>query len=183
MIDDGKMLNYIRQNVEMGIDGIDQISDHIHSREMNDVIMGQRQKYEDYFFKVDNMLKENGIAVVVVPGSILFGMTKMQIDQRKKLLDNKWLKAVIALPSCFYSSGVGVNLLIISKTNVENVLFINASNNGAITFTEKERKINVLTEEGIGIPVNLCSPLIISLHIVAVCQTGAHLQSHISQRR
>ena len=38
MIDDGKMLNYIRQNVEMGIDGIDQISDHIHSREMNDVI-------------------------------------------------------------------------------------------------------------------------------------------------
>ena len=95
------------------------------------------------------MLKENGMAVVVVPGSILFGMTKMQIEQRKKLLDNKWLKAVIALPSCFYSSGVGVNLLIISKTKVENVLFINASNNGTVTFTEKERKINVLTEEGI----------------------------------
>lgn len=99
--------------------------------------------------KTANMLKENGVAVVVVPGSILFGMTKMQIEQRKKLLDNKWLKAVIALPSCFYSSGVGVNLLIISKTKVENVLFINASNNGTVTFTEKERKINVLTEEGI----------------------------------
>ena len=99
--------------------------------------------------KTTNMLKENGVAVVVVPGSILFGMTKMQIEQRKKLLDNKWLKAVIALPSCFYSSGVGVNLLIISKTKVENVLFINASNNGTVTFTEKERKINVLTEEGI----------------------------------
>ena len=99
--------------------------------------------------KTTNMLKENGMAVVVVPGSILFGMTKMQIEQRKKLLDNQWIKAVIALPSCFYSTGVGVNLLVISKTNVENVLFINASNNGAITFTEKERKINVLTEEGI----------------------------------
>ena len=99
--------------------------------------------------KTTNMLKENGMAVVVVPGSILFGMTKMQIEQRKKLLDNKWLKAVIALPSCFYSTGVGVNLLVISKTNVENVLLINASNNGTVTFTEKERKINVLTEEGI----------------------------------
>lgn len=98
--------------------------------------------------KTTNMLKENGVAVVVVPGSILFGMTKMQIEQRKKLLDNKWLKAVIALPSCFYSSGVGANLLIISKTKVENVLFINASNNGTVMFTEKERKINVLTEEG-----------------------------------
>lgn len=99
--------------------------------------------------KTTNMLKENGMAVVVVPGSILFGMTKMQIEQRKKLLDNKWLKAVIALPSCFYSTGVGVNLLVISKTNVGNVLFINASNNETVTFTEKERKINVLTEEGI----------------------------------
>ena len=68
--------------------------------------------------KTTNMLKENGMAVVVVPGSILFGMTKMQIEQRKKLLDNQWLKAVIALPSCFYSTGVGVNLLVISKTNV-----------------------------------------------------------------
>ncbi len=67
MIDDGKMLNYIRQNVEMGIDGIDQISDHIHSREMSDLIMEQRQKYEDYFFKVDNMLRQNGVEAEDVP--------------------------------------------------------------------------------------------------------------------
>lgn len=67
MIDDGKMLNYIRQNVEMGIDGIDQISDHVHSREMNDLIMEQRQKYEDYFFKVDNMLRQNGVEPEDVP--------------------------------------------------------------------------------------------------------------------
>lgn len=99
--------------------------------------------------KTMNMLKENGMAVVVVPGSILFGMTKAQIEQRKKLLDNKWLKAVIALPACFYSTGIGVNLLVISKTNIDNILFINAANNSTAVFTEKERKINVLTEEGI----------------------------------
>jgi len=99
--------------------------------------------------KTMNMLKENGMAVVIVPGNVLFGMTKMQIEQRKRLLDNKWLKAVIALPACLYSAGVGVNLLVISKTNVENILFINAVNNSTTVFTEKERKVNVLTEEGI----------------------------------
>ena len=87
--------------------------------------------------KTMNMLKDNGMAVVVVPGSMLFGMTKTQIEQRRKLLDNRWLQAVIALPPCFYSAGVGVNLLVISKTNNENVLFINASNNGVMTFSEK----------------------------------------------
>ena len=86
--------------------------------------------------KTMNMLKDNGMAVVVVPGSMLFGMTKTQIEQRRKLLDNRWLQAVIALPPCFYSAGVGVNLLVISKTNNENVLFINASNNGVMTFSE-----------------------------------------------
>ena len=99
--------------------------------------------------KTMNMLKDNGTAVVVVPGSMLFGMTKTQIEQRRKLLNNKWLQAVIALPPCFYSAGVGVNLLLISKTNNENVLFINASNNGVMTFSEKDRRNNILTTEGI----------------------------------
>ena len=99
--------------------------------------------------KTMNMLKDNGMAVVVVPGSMLFGMTKTQIEQRRKLLDNRWLQAVIALPPCFYSAGVGVNLLVISKTNNENVLFINASNNGVMTFSEKDRRNNILTAEGI----------------------------------
>lgn len=99
--------------------------------------------------KTMNMLKDNGTAIVVVPGSTLFGMNKTQIEQRRKLLDNKWLQAVIALPPCFYSAGVGINLLLISKTNNENVLFINASTNGVMTFSEKDRRNNILTAEGI----------------------------------
>lgn len=99
--------------------------------------------------KTITMLKEHGVALVVVPGSTLFGMSKMQIDQRERLLNKKWLKAVIALPSCFYSTGIGVNLLIISKTLNEKVLFINATNNLLFEFVTKERRTTVLTEEGI----------------------------------
>lgn len=99
--------------------------------------------------KAVNMLNENGLAAIVVPGSTLFGMTKAQIEQRKKIVDNRWLKAVIALPACFYGTSVGVNLLVISKTENEEVLFINASSNNAFTFSAKERKFTVLTDEGI----------------------------------
>lgn len=99
--------------------------------------------------KAVNMLKENGTAVVVVPGSTLFGMNKPQVEQRKNILNNKWLKAVIALPPCFYGAGVGVNLLVISKTENENVLFVNAVTNNIFTFSVKEKRTNTLTEEGI----------------------------------
>lgn len=99
--------------------------------------------------KTINMLKDGGRAVVVVPGSFLFGMTKEQINQRKKILENGWLKAVIALPACFYGTGVGVNLLVIEKTMVEKVVFINATQNGEETFSKKERKNIVLTHNGI----------------------------------
>lgn len=67
MIDDGKMLNYIRQNVQMGIDGIDKITDHIHDKQMRELILTQRQRYEDYFYKVDNLLKQHGVEPEDVP--------------------------------------------------------------------------------------------------------------------
>ena len=61
MTDDGKMLNYIRQNVEMGVDGIDMVVDHVHGKELKDTMLRQRKEYADYFNKVDNLLKENRV--------------------------------------------------------------------------------------------------------------------------
>lgn len=99
--------------------------------------------------KTVNMLKDGGTAVVVVPGSSLFGMTKVQMEQRRKLVESKWLKAVIALPACFYGTGVGMNLMVISKKENANILFVNASTNSKFTFSAKEKRITFLTQEGI----------------------------------
>ncbi len=57
MLSDSKMLNYIRQNVEMGIDGIDMVKEHANDPKFRDLLIEQRGDYEKFFAECDKMLR------------------------------------------------------------------------------------------------------------------------------
>ena len=57
MLSDSKMLNYVRQNVEMGIDGIDMVKEHANDPKFRDLLLEQRGDYEKFFSECDKMLR------------------------------------------------------------------------------------------------------------------------------
>lgn len=89
-------------------------------------------------------LRNNGIAVIAVTGSYLTSAKFLSI--REFLMKENLLNAVISLPASWYNSTVKTNLLILSKTNNKEVIFIDASNYKIDL--EKDIYIN---EEGVNI--------------------------------
>ncbi|MDR0927684.1 MAG: type I restriction-modification system subunit M [Ignavibacteria bacterium] len=88
-------------------------------------------------------LNENGKAAVVVPtGFVTGGVPKVNkkgkggkggIDYniRKLLVDNKWLKGVVSMPSnIFATTGTNVSVLLIDKANIGKVVLVDASKLG-----------------------------------------------------
>lgn len=95
-------------------------------------------------------LMDKGTAVVTVPGKILFGTNKQCVELRHQLVDTGYLKAVIALPPCWYGVGINTNLLVLSKICNDEFVVINAADNNAFEFSQKDRRNCDLTEAGIG---------------------------------
>ncbi len=94
-----------------------------------------------------HQLNENGTLAVVVPHGILFrGSAEGHI--RKHLIEKKnYLDAVIGLPAgIFFGTGIPTCVLVFkkSRTNSDNVLFIDASNN-----FEKGKAQNHLRDEDV----------------------------------
>lgn len=75
---------------------------------------------------VESSLNEGGVGVLTVASNVLF-KEYQSYNARKEIVDKKHLTAVIALPPCRYGTNINTNVLILSKKNNDNVVFINAA--------------------------------------------------------
>lgn len=94
-------------------------------------------------YKAIESTKDDGIAVCVVPGKILFSQSKTGENLRNKLLDNG-LKAVILLPALWSSTVINTNIILIDKSYNDDVMFVKADNLGY-----KDKRSTSLSEEDI----------------------------------
>jgi type I restriction enzyme M protein len=77
-------------------------------------------------------LKDNGKAAIVVPSGFLTAQSGIEMAIRKKLIDSRWLKGVVSMPSnIFATTGTNVSVLFIDKTNTQGkVCLVDASKMG-----------------------------------------------------
>jgi type I restriction enzyme M protein len=77
-------------------------------------------------------LKPGGTAAIFVPESFLFNLSRDYKKLRKYLIDNLLLESIISLPVGILkpTAAVKINLLILSKKQNNEVLFIDANTNG-----------------------------------------------------
>ena len=94
-------------------------------------------------------LKDDGKAAIVVPTGFLTAQSSIEKKIREKLINNKWLKGVISMPSnIFANTGTNVSVLFIDKQNKEdNVILIDASNMGNKVKEGKNQKTVLSSEE------------------------------------
>ena len=102
-------------------------------------------------YKALECLREDGVAVVALPSSVLFGTAKTHIALKRELVDKGYLQAVIALPITWFGAGVTINLLILSKQQTNNkVLFINAHSTVFAKYVQKANgKMTSIIKEGL----------------------------------
>ena len=77
-------------------------------------------------------LKDNGKAAVVCPTGFLTAKSGIEKEIRTKIIDKKWLKGVISMPSnIFANTGTNVSVLFIDKGNQSgDIMLIDASKLG-----------------------------------------------------
>jgi type I restriction enzyme M protein len=86
-------------------------------------------------------LSDNGKAAVVVPTGFITAQSGIEMKIRQKLVDNKWLKGVVSMPSnIFATTGTNVSILFIDKANSGNVVLVDASKLGAKIKDGKNQK-------------------------------------------
>lgn len=79
-----------------------------------------------------SLKKDSGKAAIVVPTGFITAKTGIEKKIRETLIDNKWLKGCISMPTnIFANTNTNVSILFIDKGNVdEEVIFIDASKLG-----------------------------------------------------
>ena len=82
--------------------------------------------HANFLFKAKKMLKDDGVAVLTVPGKYLFSASDSIRYSRDVLIKEKYLDAVITLPFTYEGTTVKTNLIVLKK-NSEKPLFIDAS--------------------------------------------------------
>lgn len=94
-------------------------------------------------------LKEDGKAAIVVPTGFITVQTNTERIIRKKIIDNKWLKGVISMPSnIFANTGTNVSVLFIDKSNKEDTtILLDASKMGTKVKDGKNQKTLLSDEE------------------------------------
>lgn len=105
-----------------------------------------RTKMEIYLCFIQHILyslKDDGKAAIVVPTGFITAKNGIEKKIREKIIDKKWLKGVISMPSnIFANTGTNVSILFIDKTNCSkksDVILIDASKMG---HDEKSGKIS-----------------------------------------
>lgn len=93
-------------------------------------------------------LKSDGKAAIVVPTGFLTAQSGIEKTIRQTIVNNKWLKGVISMPSnIFANTGTNVSVLFIDKSNDENeLILIDASKMGEKIKEGKNQK-TVLRED------------------------------------
>lgn len=94
-------------------------------------------------------LKDGGKAAIVVPTGFLTAQAGIERTIRQHIIDNKWLRGVISMPSnIFANTGTNVSVLFIDKSNTDGkVLFIDASNLGEKMKIGKSQKTVLSKQE------------------------------------
>ena len=93
-------------------------------------------------------LKSDGKAAVVVPTGFLTAKNGIEKTVKTALIDNRWLKGVISMPSnIFANTGTNVSVLFIDKANTEDkVILVDASKFGTQVKDGKNQR-TVLSDE------------------------------------
>lgn len=93
-------------------------------------------------------LKEGGKAAIVVPTGFITAQTGIEKSIRQRVIDNKWLRGVISMPSnIFANTGTNVSVLFIDKSNQNGeILLMDATKMGTKVKVGKNQK-TVLSQE------------------------------------
>lgn len=94
-------------------------------------------------------LKDEGKAAIVVPTGFITAQSGIEKKVRQKIIDNKWLKGVVSMPSnIFANTGTNVSVLFIDKSNTElEVMLVDASKMGTKVKDGKNQKTVLSNEE------------------------------------
>lgn len=104
--------------------------------------------YLCFFQHVIASIKDGGRGAIVVPTGFLKANAGIPLKIRKYLVDNKYLKGVISMPSnIFANTSTNVSVVLMDKAGVNNPVFIDASRLGDETKEGKNKKIVLKTED------------------------------------
>lgn len=93
-------------------------------------------------------LSESGKAAIVVPTGFLTAQSGIEKSIRQKLVEKKWLKGVVSMPSnIFATTGTNVSVIFIDKENKEKVVLVDASKLGTKVKDGKNQKTVLSHEE------------------------------------
>lgn len=100
--------------------------------------------------QVLKQLNQNGSAVLTVPSGFLFGKSNQQLECKKQLIENGYLKAVISLPISWYGTAVTMNLIYLTKKQCKESLFVNAIGSKFNQYVIKDKvKETTISQEGL----------------------------------
>lgn len=104
----------------------------------------EKDKMEIYLLFIQHVLwalNSKGSAAIVVPTGFLTAQKGIALEIRKKLVEEKWIRGVISMPSnIFATTGTNVSILVIDKSGCPKPLFIDASNLGKKVKEGKNQK-------------------------------------------
>lgn len=94
-------------------------------------------------------LKDSGKAAIVVPTGFLTAQSGIEKTIRQKIVDRKWLKGVVSMPSnIFANTGTNVSVIFIDKTNQNgDIILVDASKLGDKVKEGKSQKTVLKPEE------------------------------------
>lgn len=93
-------------------------------------------------------LSDSGKAAIVVPTGFITAQSGIEKKIREKLIDKKWLKGVVSMPSnIFATTGTNVSIIFVDKTNTDKVILVDASKLGTKVKEGKNQKTLLSAEE------------------------------------
>lgn len=93
-------------------------------------------------------LSDTGRAAVVVPTGFLTAQSGIEKKIREKLVEKRWLKGVVSMPSnIFATTGTNVSVIFIHKANKDKVVLVDASKLGTKVKEGKNQKTVLSHEE------------------------------------
>ena len=108
---------------------------------------GKRYIYMLFLQHVIWQLNDLGKAAIVVPTGFITAQKGVAFEIRKRLVENKWLKGVVSMPSnIFATTGTNVSVIFIDKANKNKVVLVDASKLGKKVKDGKNQK-TVLSDE------------------------------------
>ena len=93
-------------------------------------------------------LSKKGKAAVVVPTGFLTAQSGIEKKIREKLVDEKMLRGVVSMPSnIFATTGTNVSILFLDKTNMREIVLMDASKLGTTVKDGKNQKTVLSADE------------------------------------